>query len=136
MPANSRTQDPHAPLVNKPNGSGLMRIFKAAQCSLAGFASAWRHESAFRQELLMAVCLTPVAFVLASSREQLLLLIGCLVFILFAEMLNSAIEALADAITLEHHPLIGRAKDMGSACVFIALMFFALVWGDTLLRWL
>ena len=115
--------------VNKPNGTGLNRIFKATYCSLKGFKAAWQYESAFRQELILVMVLLPFAFILATSTHHLVMLIGCLLLILFAEIINSAIEALADAITLEHHTLIGRAKDMGSAAVFIALSLTALVWG-------
>ncbi|MFA3790032.1 diacylglycerol kinase [Aliiglaciecola sp. SL4] len=115
-------------LVNKPNGKGLTRIIKATQCSFRGFSAAWQHESAFRQELIMALVLLPFSFVIASSTLHLLVLISCLLFVLFAEIVNSAIEALADAITLENNVLIGRAKDMGSSAVFIALTLLTLVW--------
>lgn len=107
--------------VNKPNGAGIGRIFKATHCSFKGLSAAWQYESAFRQELTLAIILLPFAFILASSNHHLLMLISCLTLILFAEIINSALEALADAITLEHHTLIGRAKDMGSAAVFYSL---------------
>ena len=120
---------PHSvKIVNKPNGKGLGRILKATHCSIKGFSAAWQHESAFRQELMMVVILLPFAFILCSSFNHLLLLISSLLLVLFAEIINSAIEALADAITLEHHILIGRAKDMGSAGVFIALSVMVMIW--------
>ncbi|GAB2707940.1 diacylglycerol kinase [Aliiglaciecola sp. 3_MG-2023] len=121
-------------IVNKPNGTGLSRIFKATQCSFRGFVAAWQHESAFRQELLMTLVLLPFSFVIASSTLHLLVLIGTLLFVLFAEIINSAIEAIADAVTLENNILIGRAKDMGSSGVFIALTLLTLVWLEGIWR--
>lgn len=115
--------------VNKPNGKGINRIIKATHCSYKGFIAAWKYESAFRQEFIMAIILLPFAIVLSSSISHLFLLISSLVFILFAEIINSALEALADAVTLDHNILIGRAKDLGSAAVFIALSIFTAVWG-------
>lgn len=115
--------------VNKPNGKGLTRMLKATHCSYKGFIAAWQYESAFRQEFVMTIILLPFAVVLSSSISHLFLLISSLVFILFAEIINSALEALADAVTLEHNILIGRAKDLGSAAVFIALSIFTTVWG-------
>lgn len=120
--------------VNKPNGSGLGRIIKATRCSYLGFSAAWQYESAFRQELLMVALMLPLSFLLCDSRNHWLLLFASLMLVLFAEMINSAIEALADAITLEHHVLIGRAKDMGSAVVFIALTIMTVVWAEAIWR--
>ncbi|GAA6184670.1 MULTISPECIES: diacylglycerol kinase [Alteromonadaceae] len=121
-------------LVNKPNGTGFSRIFKATQCSFRGFSAAWQHESAFRQELILVMVMLPFAFVLSSSTVHLMALIGTLLFVLFAEIINSAIEALADAVTLENNILIGRAKDMGSSAVFIALTILTLVWLEAIWR--
>jgi diacylglycerol kinase (ATP) len=121
--------------VNKPNGSGLLRVFKATLCSYKGFVAAWQHESAFRQEVLLVAAMFPFTFLLSESRNHWLLLFATLLLLLLAEMVNSAIEALADTITLEHHPLIGRAKDMGSAVVFIALTLLTIVWADAIWRW-
>lgn len=114
--------------INKPNGTGLSRIIKAAFCSYKGFKAAYIHEAAFRQELLMSVVLLPFSFYLASSAAHFFVLILTLAFVLFAEIINSAIEALADKITLEHDELIGRAKDLGSAGVFIAFTILCFVW--------
>lgn len=118
--------------MNKPNGTGLTRIFKAAVCTYKGFGAALRHEPAFRQELLLAALLCPLAFYIAETRSQLLLLILSLLLLLLTELVNSALEALADAISLEHNELLGRAKDMGSAAVFIAIVCVTLVYGDAL----
>lgn len=120
--------------VNKPNGSGVSRIIKATRCSYLGFIAAWKYESAFRQELLMVAVMLPLTFVLCESRNHWLLLFASLMLVLFAELINSAIEALADAITLEHHILIGRAKDIGSSVVFIALTLLTVVWAEAIWR--
>ncbi|WP_238549525.1 diacylglycerol kinase [Congregibacter litoralis] len=92
------------------------------------------HESAFRQELFLGIVLLPVAFYLSTSSNHLLLMIISLLLLLLTELLNSAIEAVADAVTLEDNPLIGRAKDMGSAAVFVALSLLALVYGEAVFR--
>ena len=123
-------------VTNKPNGSGINRIIKASQCSFKGFKAAWQYESAFRQELILVIVLVPFTFVVSSSFAHQLMLISSLLFVLFAEIINSALEALADAITLEHNPLIGRAKDMGSAGVFIALSLLVLIWGHAVYQYL
>lgn len=120
-------------LTNKQNGSGAQRVFKATLCSFKGFKAAWLHESAFRQELVLSAVLLPLSFYLAQSRQHWLLLFGALLFVLFAEIINSALEALADSVTLEHSVLIGRAKDLGSSGVFIALTFLLAVWGEAIL---
>jgi diacylglycerol kinase (ATP) len=122
-------------ITNKQNGSGIKRIFKATSCSYLGFKAAWTNESAFRQELVMAIVLTPMTFILAGSTNHWLLLFGSIMFVLFAEIVNSAQEALADSITLEHNTLIGRAKDLGSSAVFIALSFLLIVWGEAIFRY-
>jgi len=118
--------------TNKPNGSGFSRVFKATYCSFKGFKAAFNYESAFRQELLLSIVLLPAAFYFAQSRLHLLALIASLLFLLFAEIINSALEALADKITLAHDELIGRAKDLGSSAVFIALTLLALLWGEAI----
>lgn len=107
---------------------GLGRLFNASRYSLQGLRAAFRHEAAFRQELLLAVVLVPAAFWLGRSLGEWLLLVGTLVLLLIVELFNSALEALADTITLEHHPLIGRAKDLGSAAVMLTLVFGAVTW--------
>lgn len=122
--------------VNKPNGSGLGRIIKATLCSWQGFKAAWHNESAFRQELMLVSVLLPLSFLLCDSRNHWLLLFASLLLVLFAELVNSALEALADAISLSYHPLLGRAKDMGSALVFVALVLLLVVWGEAIWRYL
>jgi diacylglycerol kinase (ATP) len=119
--------------MNKPNGEGLTRLIRATLCTYQGFRAAFRHEAAFRQELFMAALLAPLGFFLAESRVQLLLMLSSLIVLLLTEMLNSGLEALADAISLEHHELLGRAKDMGSAAVFLASCFVTMIYGEALL---
>lgn len=116
----------------KPNGTGIGRIFKAAKCSMQGFAASWKHESAFRQEALLALLAVPLAAWLATSASQFALLVSVWGLVLIVELLNSAIEALTDRVSLERHELSGRAKDMGSAAVFMALGIVMLVWGAAL----
>lgn len=122
-------------ITNKLNGKGIQRVVKATWCSYKGFKAAWLYESAFRQELVLCILLFPFSFVLSQSPKDWLALIISLLFLLFAEIINSALEALADSVSLEHHPLIGRAKDMGSAGVFIALLVGALLWGEAIYRY-
>jgi diacylglycerol kinase (ATP) len=116
----------------KPNGSGLGRIIKAAKCSMQGFAASWKHESAFRQESVLALLSVPLAAWLANSVSQFALLVSVWCLVLVVELLNSAIESLTDRVSLERHELSGRAKDMGSAAVFVSLVIVALVWGAAL----
>ena len=122
--------------VNKPNGGGIKRIINATLCSFKGFKAAWQFEAAFRQELLLVLLLLPFSFILADSINHWLILFFSLLFLLFAELVNSALEALADKVCLDHDVLIGRAKDIGSSLVFIALMFLKIVWLVALAQYL
>jgi len=107
---------------------GLRRIWNALRYSMRGLALALRLESAFRQELTLAIVLIPVAVLLALPAIKTLALIGSLVMVLIVELINSSIEAAVDRISLDHHRLSGRAKDLGSAAVFLALMLCMLTW--------
>lgn len=107
---------------------GLARIVHALRYSLQGLGAAWRHEAAFRQELALVVILTPIGLWLGGTTIERLLLIGVLALVLIVELINSAIEALADAISTDHHPLLGRAKDIGSAAVLFALLLAGATW--------
>lgn len=107
---------------------GWRRVLAAAFFSLAGLRAAWRHEAAFRQELLLAVILVPLAFWLGETPLQRLLLLGPWLLVLVVELLNSAIEAVVDRIGPEHHPLSGRAKDLASAAVLLSLLLAAATW--------
>lgn len=113
--------------------TGFKRIVYAAYNSYKGFKSTWKHEAAFRQELILCLLLTPVAFWLGDSWLQRGLLIGVLVFVLIVEMLNSAVESAIDRIGEDYHKLSGRAKDQGSAAVFMSFLLAALVWGGVAL---
>jgi len=123
-------------MIEKANGRGFGRIIKASNCSIKGVKAVYIHEAAFRQELCLCIILFPISFIIASTLTTWVMLISSLLFILFAEIINSAIEALADRISLEHHELIGRAKDLGSAGVFISIVFSTLIWGSTLYLYL
>jgi diacylglycerol kinase (ATP) len=114
--------------MGKPGNTGIRRIIRATGFSVQGFGHAWRHEAAFRQELTLAVVLLPVAIWLGQSLMEKLLLILSLMLVLIVELLNSAIEATVDRIGSDHHELAGRAKDMGSAAVFISLVVVLAVW--------
>jgi diacylglycerol kinase (ATP) len=114
--------------MSKPNGTGFGRIIKAADCSRKGFAAAWVNEAAFRQEAGLTLAAIPFAWYLAADFGHFALLMGVWLLVIIVELLNSAIEALTDRVSLERHELSGRAKDMGSAAVTSALVFVALVW--------
>jgi diacylglycerol kinase (ATP) len=107
---------------------GLVRIWRAMQYSRSGFAAAFRHEAAFRQELAIGIPMVLLAPWLAPTALQALILIGVVVLVWIVELVNSAIEALADALSTERHPLLGRAKDLGSAAVMLSLMLAGLTW--------
>ncbi|CAM3793124.1 diacylglycerol kinase [Bordetella flabilis] len=107
---------------------GVRRIFNALRYSMQGLRAAIRYEAAFRQELVLAILLIPAAFFLGRSVIEVFILIMSVVLVLVAELLNSAIEALADALSVEMHPLLGRAKDLGSAAVLLLLIFTVAVW--------
>lgn len=114
--------------MNKPNGAGIARIIKAGQCSIQGLQAIYKHEAAFRQELLLCIVLTPAAFYLGESALGISLMLFGLGLVLLVEVLNSAIEAVVDRVGLEHHELSGRAKDLGSLAVSIALILCAVLW--------
>lgn len=108
--------------------TGLQRLVNATSYSLAGLAAAARHEDAFRQELLLAAVLAPLGLWLGRSGVERALLVGSLLVVLIVELLNSAVEATVDRVSLDDHSLAKRAKDMGSAAVMLALTNVVLVW--------
>lgn len=112
--------------------TGLTHLIKSTGYSLKGLKFAIKHETAFRQELFLSLFLIPLALWLAPSKLEGLLLIGSILLVLITELLNSAIEAVVDRIGLEYHELSGRAKDLGSASVFIALVLVVITWGTIL----
>lgn len=107
---------------------GVRRLINACRYSIVGLQAAWRHEAAFRQELIAGVPLIVFALWRAPDRWQALLLVGSIVFVWLVELLNSAVEWLADAVSLQSHPLLGRAKDMASAAVMLSLLLAAATW--------
>lgn len=107
---------------------GLQRILNATRYSFSGIQAAYRHEDAFRQEALLAAILIPLALWLPASGIGHALMIGSVILVLIVELINSAVEATVDRISLEHHELAKRAKDIGSAAVFFALVNVVLVW--------
>lgn len=109
--------------------TGLRRVWNALFYSFAGLRSAWKHEDAFRQESILAALMVPLAFLLTASNLARALMIASVLLVLVVELLNSAIEATVDRISLENHALAKRAKDIGSAAVFIALLNVLVVWG-------
>ncbi|MFZ1910405.1 MAG: diacylglycerol kinase [Burkholderiales bacterium] len=108
--------------------TGLRRLINATRYSLSGLAEAARHEDAFRQELILAAVLVPLGLWLGSNGLERALLAGSVLAVLVVELLNSAVEATVDRISLENHRLAKRAKDMGSAAVMLSLLSAATVW--------
>lgn len=108
--------------------TGLRRILDATRISLAGLAAAVRHEDAFRQELIVVAVLAPCGWMLGASGAERALLIGSLLLVLIVELINSAIEAVVDRVSLEYHDLSKRAKDLGSAAVMLSIVNAAIVW--------
>ena len=108
--------------------TGLTRVLFATRHSADGLAAAWRHESAFRQELVLALLMLPAALWLGTSWGERALLIGSVLLVLIVELLNSGIEAAVDRISMDLHDLSKRAKDYGSAAVLLSLLWCGGVW--------
>lgn len=104
------------------------RVLRAAGYSIAGLRAALRKEAAFRQEVILFVVLAPLAFWLGRNGIERALLLGSLLLVLIVELLNSAVEATVDRISKKHHRLSGRAKDMGSAAVYLSILLATLTW--------
>lgn len=113
--------------------TGLKRVWNALFYSFAGLRSAWKHEDAFRQESILAMLMIPLAFLLTHVALERATMIAVVLLVLIVELINSAIEATVDRISLENHRLAKRAKDIGSAAVLIALINVLAVWGLVLL---
>ncbi len=107
---------------------GLKRILKAYVYSMQGFKAGFVNEAAVRQELCLALILTVAAFFVATSALSLILLVLLPWLTLMVELMNSAVEAVVDRIGSERHELSGRAKDLGSSCVFVMLCLTAFTW--------
>ena len=117
----------------KPTERGMAHLLLATRYSYRGLRSAWRHEESFRQEALIVLVGLPLALWLARDTVDFLLLILPLLLLMGAELGNSAIEAVVDRIGEEHHELSGRAKDLGSAMVFMAIITVAVSWSSVCL---
>jgi len=131
----SKSQGSSPDSTNKPNTSkpgflGLLkrRILGASTYSWQGLKACFKHEEAFRVEVLFAVLLLPLALLIAATPVESVLLIGSVVLVLIVELLNSAVEAVVDRIGEEHHKLAGRAKDLGSAAVMLSMGLFFITW--------
>ena len=114
---------------------GPGRWLAALKNSGKGFRFAFKHEAAFREEFILVALLTPLAFFISSGWLHTCALIGGLLLLLIVEVLNSAIEAVIDRISLSYHPLSGAAKDMGSLAVLLCIIFNIMLWGASLLHW-
>lgn len=112
---------------------GPARIVKATMWSMQGLRAAWLHESSFRLEVYLFVLLAPIGWWLGQTAVERVLLIGSMLLVLSVELLNSAVEAVIERYGPEFHELAGRAKDMGSAAVFVVMMNVVLTWGAILL---
>ena len=108
---------------------GLKRIYNAFFYSMSGFVAIWKHEEAFRQEVILAVILFPTAFWLGENAIQISLLLLTIFIVLITELLNTGVEVTIDRISDERHKLSKRAKDIGSAAVFVSLSALVIVWG-------
>ena len=108
--------------------TGLRRLINAFGYSIAGTLAAFKHEDAFRQEVILSAILIPLALYLGQTGIEQALMISSLLFIIVVELLNSSIEATVDRISVKHHKLAKRAKDIGSAAVFFSLINAAVIW--------
>jgi len=108
--------------------TGLRRVWNALHYSVAGLRAAYRHEDAFRQEVLLAALLIPLALFLPTTGPGRAVMIGSVLLVLIVELLNSAVEATVDRVSLEDHALAKRAKDIGSAAVLLTLLNVPVVW--------
>ncbi len=120
--------------MGKTGATGLRRIINATGYSWLGLKAAYKHESAFRQEIWLAAVLIPLGLYLGQDWTDKAALVCSILFVLVVELLNSGIEAVVDRIGDEPHTLSGRAKDMGSAAVMIALVIAGLVWAAVLIE--
>lgn len=109
--------------------TGIRRLINAFGYSLAGLAAAYKNEDAFRQEVKLAIILIPLALYLGHSSIDKALMIGSVLLVIIVELLNSSVEATVDRISLDHHLLAKRAKDIGSAAVMVSLVNLVAVWG-------
>ncbi len=112
----------------KPGDTGIIRIIRAFGYSMRGLVATLRHESAFRQEMVLFLLMAPLAVWLGHDGIERAVLIGSLFVVLITELLNSAVESVVDRVGSERHELSGRAKDMGSAAVLLSLLNVIVIW--------
>jgi diacylglycerol kinase (ATP) len=120
-------QNPHK------HSKGWAHVWQATGIALEGLSSAWQHEEAFRQEVLVAAIAIPVALFLPASPAGKSIMIASIFLVLIVELLNSALEAAVDHTSLEQHPLAKRSKDVASAAVLLSIVNALVVWGIVLL---
>lgn len=123
-----------APNPHKAGRRGLRRVVQATRYSIAGLASAFRHENAFREEVLLALVMLPLSIWIGRNWVEIALLAGSVVLVLVVELLNSAVEAAVDRVSLDLHELSKRAKDYGSAAVMLSLLLCGVIWAGALLQ--
>ncbi len=126
MQNNSPSSHQESPFKGK---TGLKRLINAFGYSMDGFKAAYQHEDAFRQEVWLSLVMIPLAFYLESETLHRILMVGSVLLVMIVELLNSAVEAVVDRVSIERHALAKRAKDIGSAAVLLALINLAVVWG-------
>ncbi len=127
---NSRETPPNEHAESPYKGkTGLVRVWNAFRYSLDGLRAAFRHEDAFRQEVMLAALMIPLALLMPASGLGKALMIASVMLVMIVELLNSAIEAAIDRISLDRHMLSKRAKDIGSAAVMLSLLNVLIVWG-------
>lgn len=110
------------------NKADFQRVINATRYSMKGLKAAYINEAAFRQEIWCAIILFPLAFIFGDTHIEKILLIGTIFLVLITELLNSAVESVVDRIGSEYHELSGRAKDVGSAAVFMSMVLLAITW--------
>ena len=126
MQNNSPSNHQESPFKGK---TGLKRLVNAFGYSMDGFKAAYQHEDAFRQEVWLSLVMIPLAFYLEAETLHRILMVGSVLLVMIVELLNSAVEAVVDRVSIERHALAKRAKDIGSAAVLLALVNLAVVWG-------
>lgn len=130
MQNNQSSSHQESPFKGK---TGLRRLVNAFGYSMDGFKAAYQHEDAFRQEVWLSLILIPLAFYLEAEALHRILMVGSVLLVMIVELLNSAVEAVVDRVSIERHALAKRAKDIGSAAVLLALINLGVVWGLILL---
>ncbi|HWU65569.1 MAG TPA: diacylglycerol kinase [Methylophilus sp.] len=130
MQNNQSSSHQESPFKGK---TGIRRLINAFGYSMDGFKAAYQHEDAFRQEVWLSLVLIPLAFYLETEALHRILMVGSVLLVMMVELLNSAVEAVVDRVSIERHALAKRAKDIGSAAVLLALINLGVVWGLILL---